>query len=728
MKHIRTDRGQRSILRYLSVKKGPSEVAGNAESAGNIGSLDDHGVQEGQNQRKRSLHHCLSSSIETRAREELCQAHKKNFVKPIKTEEEKAVKKRGETRTRDGSFCQEDAVKGRDCIEKVCQRAQPQSRDRPNEGVTHEIKSEATVHEVFQEKAKEEGAEDIEEVDTAATAVNDAGNDDDDEPSVVEAKPQVVALPTAEAERMERIRRNMEKMRSLGLGLGGAAMLALKESNNKGPKSKERKRSLQMTSLMEPRRRSTRLMRSQATEKADSLEDQQYDPLKENKTSEISEKMEYMDSSVLRYACRNAQEIQCFQGNSSVTSSKSRISGFRRLPGTFIDQCLSKAYSMDWRPGLTIAGGKDGYACVWGSASTDRCCVGESMDSKRKSGDMIDAINNQQSNESLDCEIESFMSYKLHKGWIADVQFLCVSQHANTNCNISSSPQEITTQDLRFLTAGNDGWLSLWNAGKSAIGIGGREKPRCIAQDTPHGGAGIFSMSEIGGLILTSSKDFSAAVTDIDPAGGFQVLQHFEDLHNGVVKCARWKPVVRHSDDGEASYCQKPFIFASCGNDRSIRITDIRQQTSSASSTAAMAIKETHSTAINCVAWSPSNEYVLLSSSHDPHILLHDIRRTTQPLVKMSGHASPNRRVGSILHPAFVESGSAVVTPGDRSTVLTLYCADSGGIISQGDTAMLIGAIFSRGRRGDPLFCATNRSAMCFAPLYNAPCGNGTYC
>ena len=58
---------------------------------------------------------------------------------------------------------------------------------------------------------------------------------------------------------------------------------------------------------------------------------------------------------------------------------------------------------------------------------------------------------------------------------------------------------------------------------------------------------------------------------------------------------------------------------------------------------ASLAIHDAHSTATNCLRWHPASEHLLLSASHDPAILLHDLRNPSQPLHRLAGHAQGAR-------------------------------------------------------------------------------------
>lgn len=65
--------------------------------------------------------------------------------------------------------------------------------------------------------------------------------------------------------------------------------------------------------------------------------------------------------------------------------------------------------------------------------------------------------------------------------------------------------------------------------------------------------------------MLTASKDASVAISSLQGSSGtasLAAVQRYNDLHDGVVKCARW----RDAD-----------TFASCGNDRRLCVVDARQ-------------------------------------------------------------------------------------------------------------------------------------------------------
>ncbi len=58
---------------------------------------------------------------------------------------------------------------------------------------------------------------------------------------------------------------------------------------------------------------------------------------------------------------------------------------------------------------------------------------------------------------------------------------------------------------------------------------------------------------------------------------------------------------------------------------------------------ASLAVPSGHGSATNCLRWHPASEHLLLSASHDPAILLHDLRSPGQPLHRLLGHATGAR-------------------------------------------------------------------------------------
>jgi WD40 repeat protein len=223
---------------------------------------------------------------------------------------------------------------------------------------------------------------------------------------------------------------------------------------------------------------------------------------------------------------------------------------------------------------------------------------------------------------------------------------------------------------------------------------------------------GIFSLHERGGWLLTASKDGTLAVSSLGGGGStasLSAVQRYDDLHDGVVKCARWQPCGGDGGGGR--------VFASCGNDRRLCVVDARQAPSSGAS---LAVEGAAASALNCLRWHPASPHVLLSASHDPAVLLHDLRSPGQPLHRLLGHGGAAPRIAAIYQPAFVAGGAAVATGCERSQLLSLYCTASGAAISRGEAGLTPGATFCRGGPHDPLLCTAARAVYFFQPVWAA--------
>jgi WD40 repeat protein len=232
--------------------------------------------------------------------------------------------------------------------------------------------------------------------------------------------------------------------------------------------------------------------------------------------------------------------------------------------------------------------------------------------------------------------------------------------------------------------------------------------------------------------VLTGSKDCSVVISTFDDntignlptsshdstkSSTFSVVQKYEDLHDGcVVKCVRWKPSYSTGSESDA------IVFSSCGNDRAIRIVDTRVQQNSGSGS--LVLEGEHSTAINHIHWSPTSENLLLSASHDPNLLLHDLRKPNTALFSYTGHSPPGKRITSIYQPVFVAGGAAIAAAGQLSlsNQLSLYSVVDGKTISRGEVDIgSIGATYCSGGGGSvgaPLFCSSNRCVAMFTPQW----------
>lgn len=540
--------------------------------------------------------------------------------------------------------------------------------------------------------AQQEALEPSPPVEEAHAASASAEEDEEvDEAPPAEPVPAPAAAPAPlgrgglteyELEREKRIRRNAEVMRSLGLGVGGAASLPLADGAAAKARRRgggaQRKRPKDNVPA-EPLRKSRRLQGGATGGGADT--GGAAAPAAQEPEEEEDE-LQFDDSSVQRYVC----EVLAAPGggDGGVTErwdgpppSGAAIRGFSRLPGLLVDPALARAYSVDWRPGLVAAGGKDGHAAVWGSAGLE-------------AGD-----------GDGDTEILPLLSYKLHKGWISDVQLWGGGGGAG---------------EVLLLSAANDGVVALWDVGKSAErALGGRTAhnamPKPLARtDDLHAG-GIFSMHAAAGRVATGSKDCSVVVSTVDSgAGAFSVVRRYDDLHDGVVKCVRWRP------DGSGGGGGSAEVFASCGNDRAVRVVDVREGPASGSG---LVIEDAHATAINCLRWSPGDAHLILTASNDPSLLLHDLRSPAQSLHTFLGHVTKPRAKG-IYQPAFVAGGAAVAAAADPSDRLSLYSVADGRTVSRGEVDLAVGATAAGAGPCAPLLVTANRCVALLAPRWEA--------
>jgi WD40 repeat protein len=522
-----------------------------------------------------------------------------------------------------------------------------------------------------------------------------------------------------ERQRIERIKRNAQVMAQLGL-LQSAAALAAQCSGSssehpntkKPPSQKNKKKSCKDELTHGPVRRSSRHLGTSSHPNNNNNENSDGQQNTDQHQRESSPQLVFQNSNVHTYVCQLFHHPSpIIINNDNDTSNNNSLSNddddyfistFAKLPPTMYDASLSKAYALDWQPagGLIAAGGKDGICAIFGSSAGG--------------------------NDNDDELVPSLMSSKLHKGWISDVQFVSslLSSSSSSQCAATT-----TTPMSGLITAGNDGVVSLWDLSQSTDNNNNNHNnnsgrtvlPQQVAESSIiHGGHGIFSLHHTGnGRIVTGSKDWSVVVSGLyQGSSSIKVVQRYDDVHEGVVKCVRW----RGSNNNSSEQQEEVHCFASCGNDHKIAITDTRESTTSTK--AAIAIVDSHSSAINSLRWHPSNPNLLLTASHDPHILIHDLRNTTLPLFTLTGHILPSiKRIPHIYQPTWVAGGDAVATPGASNTALVVYCAKTGEAVSQGEVVGLaggrIGLIGCRGvKKDDPLVCVTNKHVHLLKPRF----------
>ena len=65
---------------------------------------------------------------------------------------------------------------------------------------------------------------------------------------------------------------------------------------------------------------------------------------------------------------------------------------------------------------------------------------------------------------------------------------------------------------------------------------------------------------------------------------------------------------------------------------------------------------------------------------------MYDLRSLSQPVYTYQGHVDPSlSRLRTIYHPLFCNQGTQIVTPGNKSNLLSLYSVNTGTTVSRGD-------------------------------------------
>ncbi len=147
-----------------------------------------------------------------------------------------------------------------------------------------------------------------------------------------------------------------------------------------------------------------------------------------------------------------------------------------------------------------------------------------------------------------------------------------------------------------------------------------------------HSFAVIFqSTSSPKSLILTQVVTVSTFCNE----GGIRVERGLDKLHTAVVKDVQWRD----------EYC-----LASCGDDRTIQISDVREKEGGRIGL----IINSHDCTVHTIRWHPVNNHTFLSAGLDQDIKLWDLRNISVPSKVLSGHVSPYvRKIRSIRHPEF---------------------------------------------------------------------------
>lgn len=233
--------------------------------------------------------------------------------------------------------------------------------------------------------------------------------------------------------------------------------------------------------------------------------------------------------------------------------SDDEVEGFQSLHCTLDSTELKAIYSLDWCGSMVAAAGKEGWCSLFCVNDVRfQCSQGVLSHTVHSNGHAANVLVKDESKlpSSSSCKCfahvqepsetvsKSLISSRLHRSWLADVQLLPALT--------TSVDAEACRQLPWMLSACNDGMLTLWDP--SRVDSSGRFAE--LASTMEAHTKGIFSMHVCpavhGGSrapaveTLTSSKDSTVALTSID-ATGMQIIQRWEDLHCGTIKCVHWR-------------------------------------------------------------------------------------------------------------------------------------------------------------------------------------------
>ncbi|RLN88321.1 hypothetical protein BBJ28_00009448 [Nothophytophthora sp. Chile5] len=349
------------------------------------------------------------------------------------------------------------------------------------------------------------------------------------------------------------------------------------------------------------------------------------------------------DSTVLRYTCASGASKQmtptAVKATLGDSESAKTLVGFTFGEESYLtDPALKKVYAMSFSPfqenGLIAAGGHQGHVSIYPMPTTSSSSQreAEAADGDEAHGDSVHV---------------PLMSFKAHSGWISNV----------------SLAKSVFGEKNLLLTAANDAIVKLWDLNRSSSVL--RSPKELYASSAQHS-KGIFGLDVCGDAVVTCSKDATIAFSLFrDHSNELEVVRRFQD-HEGVVKSVRFATT-------------DPQRFASGGNDRTLRVFDVRLPDAKA---AALVIPNAHSRAINSVAFHPMDEHLLLSASFDPDFHLFDLRKPSTPACTFHGPPRSGGGSSAIYHPIFVHEGREVVAACGYE--VSLYRTSDGVTVSRG--------------------------------------------
>jgi WD40 repeat protein len=309
------------------------------------------------------------------------------------------------------------------------------------------------------------------------------------------------------------------------------------------------------------------------------------------------------------------------------------------------------------------------------------------------------------------------------RGWICDVRLvrdpLALANSSNSNggggaANNSKEGEAAAAGAAAgaagtglLVGASNDAIVSVWDLKRQHKG-----SPACLYENRKglHSN-GIYSLDLAtipgGGaaprnLVLTTSKDGNAVLTEMAGDGSLRHVRTWEDVHDGcVVKKGRFRPASSCSTTSAAAAGGGPGdIAATCGVNGEVCLLDIR-------SGAVAARWDAHPNSTNFAEWSPRDGNQLVSSSFEPVVKVWDVRNTAAPLATFQGHtARTNGPSKGMFRAFYTGAGRYIATPGEGSRALSLYALDYSGAAAAGEDKVTGGRTVSRGALGFDPSCA----------------------
>lgn len=170
-------------------------------------------------------------------------------------------------------------------------------------------------------------------------------------------------------------------------------------------------------------------------------------------------------------------------------------------------------------------------------------------------------------------------------------------------------------------TASADVLVFDWRQHTSKPEPSGKPNPflRLLGHDVEGYGLAWNPTQQRPGVLLSGSDDANICIWDIAGAktGSLAALSKLNS-HSGVVEDVAW-------------HCSHSDLFASVGDDKRLLLWDMRAGERSNA-------VECHTAEVNCVAYSPFEEWLIATGSADHTVVLHDARMLQQPLHRMTAH------------------------------------------------------------------------------------------